>query len=128
MKAAFGAELIGLDTSTDITARMLGMNREFNRMNRPWVAELVALSERYGYARAFVRHKADYRQANSRGTRGIWFWWTLESGRVYEAKYRVTRSGGWVHRFVTVTDDGDIKDLTEEEVKACLSKDSASTS
>lgn len=128
MKAAFSAEAIGLDASTELTARRMGMERDFHRMNRPWVAEIRGLSPRYGYDRQFLRAKADYKRANSRGSRGVVLWWTLESGRVYEARYR-TSWKVWEHRFIAVADDGDIKDLTEEEVRAWLaSKGSASTS
>jgi hypothetical protein len=118
VKAAFGAEAIGLGASDNVTARMLGMSRELNRMARPWVAEIVGPDDRYGWRRRFLSHKADYRQANGGGTRGVWFWWTLESGRVYEAKYRTTWSlSSIMQRFLTVDDDGEIKDLTEDEVR-----------
>lgn len=86
---------------------------------RPWVARLAGLSDRYRYDREFVQAKADYREANSRGTRGVWFWWTLESGNVYETRYR-TSWERWTHRFLTVTPEGDVVDLTEEEVRTCL--------
>lgn len=128
MKAAFSAEAIGLDAATEVTARRFGLYRWFYRQSKPWVAEITGLCPRYGYARTFLRHKADYKNANSKGTRGVWFWWTLESGRIYETRYR-TSWKNVVHRFMTVTDEGDIKDLTEEEVRAWLaSRGSASTS
>lgn len=127
MKAAFSAEAIGLTTSDEITAFVFAMTREFHQMNRPWVAEITGVSLKYRYARTFLRGKADYKGSNSKGTRGVWMWWTLESGHIYEAKYR-TSWNRWEHRFLTVTDDGDIKDLTEEEVWEWLKKASASTS
>lgn len=128
MKAAFSAESIGLTASMEVSARRFGMEREFHRMNRPWVAELRGLSLRYGYERQFLKAKADYKRANSKGSRGVQLWWTLESGRVYETRYR-TSWKAWEHRFLAVTDEGDIKDLTEKEVRAWLeSAGSASTS
>lgn len=122
MKAAFRAEAIGFRPDVARLLRRLGVGDQM-----PWVAEITGTDPRYGYARTFVKHKADFRDSNSKGTRGVWFWWTLESGRVYQVKYRESW-GGWLARFLRVTDGGDIEDLTEEEVTAWLSRDSGSTS
>lgn len=52
--------------------------------SRPWVAELRGFSYEFDFVREFVRGRPDYTRANSRGTRGVHWHWTLESGRVYE--------------------------------------------
>lgn len=127
MKGVLGAEAIGLTPQEERTFQGFGLKDWANRRNRPWVAELLGFDLRYTYRREFVRPKIDYTHANSRGTRGVWFWWTLDSGRVYEARYRSTWTQ-WHHRWLTVTADGDLKDLTEEEVRQWLSDRSASTS
>jgi len=86
----------------------------------------VGASDRYGWDREFLPAKVDFAEANGRGTRGIRYWWTLSTGAVYETRYRVTWDK-WRHRFLRVTDDGIIVDITAEEVPAWLSGDSAST-
>lgn len=148
MKAAFGAEAIGLghelacndllaryprDLRTWITgalgAPVTPAGRAIDPVNpRPWLAEIVGLHRRYRFERRFLPYKIDYSQASGTGNRGVWFWWTLESGRVYETWYRTSWQYGRQRRYLTVTDDGQIKDLTEDEVRAWLSGRSTSTS
>lgn len=128
MKGVFSAEAIGLPTSMDITARMCGIERDMHRQTRPWVAEVTGRSRRYGYERRFVKPKVDYSGANSAGTRGVRYWWTLESGHLYQARYRTDWSMAATVRYLTVTDEGDVVDVPREEVDRWVSGDSASTS
>ncbi len=154
MKAAFGAEAIGLGYEADTTKLMApimaaaGVDPELRRLldqagiseqwtgrrarnpqhPRPWVAELMGLHPHYRFERRFLSHRTDYRQASSTGNRGVWFWWTLESGHVYEASYRTSWGSGFTRRFLTVAAEGDIVDMTAEEVRAWLNAGSASTS
>lgn len=130
MKAAFSAEAIGLgghylgardwvpvtrgDAGYDPgTARQL---LKIVAPRQPWVAEITGLDARYGLARRFLPGRHDYRRANDRGTRGVRAWWVLESGHVYQARYR-TSWDKWVTRWLTVTAGGDITDVTEEEAR-----------
>lgn len=130
MKAAFGAEAIGLGHQLAVDALLapFGVRARDPLNPRPWVAEIVGQHPRYGYERRFLRPRIDYRKASSTANRGVWFWWTLESGHIYEASCRTSWNSGQIRRFVTVTEDGDIKDLTREEVDTWLSARSASTS
>lgn len=117
MKAAFGVEAIGLSASRAARFRMLGMEREMYRMWRPWCALLLGVDEKFGYRREFLDPKVDYTHANSRGTRGVWFWFTLTSGQYYEARYPLnwrTRT----HQFLTATTAGDVVDVDEDEIVA----------
>lgn len=117
MKAAFGAEAIGLHPARRRMWARVGLDKEVYRKWRPWLAELLGPSPTHGYQRRFLHPKVDYTHANGPGTRGVWFWWTLESGCFYEARYPVT----WdrqEHRFMTVNRDGDVVDISEEEIKA----------
>lgn len=124
MKAAFGAEAIGWERDDLATTLMRSMSSGYSEPGRPWVAEITGLSERYRYAREFLPAKADFKDANSKGTRGVWFWWTLDAGRVYETWYR-TSWNACERRFITVTDDGEIKDLTETDVLTAVRQRSA---
>lgn len=144
MKAAFGAEAIGLGLGDPQTAALLQAipqvadalgvqmrrGKPVDPLNpRPWVAEITGTHPTWRWDRKFLPARVDYTHANSRATRGVWFWWTLESGHVYEARYRTSWASGQHRRYITVDDiGGDIIDLSEEEVTAWLSDCSASTS
>lgn len=147
MKAAFGAEAIGW--GYDESAAALGqMARQFalaetaqlalptaggravDPLNRkPWLAEITGLHPRYRFERRFLPAKVDYARASSTGNRGVWFWWTLDGGRVYQVRYRTSWSGGYHTRLLTVDETtGDVVDIDEGEVIRWLSTFSASTS
>ncbi|MFW6033947.1 MAG: hypothetical protein ACOC9R_02325, partial [bacterium] len=110
VKATIGTEVT--DRGYTLQARGVVVHRE-----RPWVAEITG--HRGGdYARRFVRHQVDRRRANARETRGVWWWWVLESGRIYEMSLR--EDGRHRRRFVTVDGGGDIIDMSRGEVDAWL--------
>lgn len=142
MKAAFCAEAIGfgIQQETDALYRTesavcttVGVSPDdlFGRrppsMN-PWVAEITGRDERFGLARVFVPAKRDYRETNSQATRGVWFWWTLESGRIYETRYRESWGGGFTRKFLRVGNGGEVEDVDREEVERWLNEASGSTS
>ncbi|MFI8932534.1 hypothetical protein ACIG3E_33340 [Streptomyces sp. NPDC053474] len=106
--------------------------------DRGWVAEITGHDPRYGLSRTFLRPQSDYDQADARGHRGIFDAWTLRPRRVYELSRpigparsdwrRVRRTWGPDARvtneeraFVRVNADGDIIEITREEVEAWLS-------
>lgn len=125
MKAAFSAEAIGLGPVPRWDTHLPPGWASDRRL--PWVAEIAGTDPRYGLAREFVPRKLDYRDANRSGQRGVTCWWTLESGRLYQARYRVTW-GEWATRWLTVDEDGEIRDLSEEEARRWASGISAATS
>lgn len=95
---------------------------------RDFVAEITDFDIRYRYKRTFLRGKVDYAQSNLRGTRGVFVNYTLESGKIYH----VSDPRSWRRTdkyYVTVTNEGEIVKITEEEVSACLKRrlESAST-
>lgn len=120
--AAFRAEAIGLGP---VPRRSRGGHNWDRR--QPWVAEVTGTDPWYGLARRFLRPRRDYRHANGSGERGAECWWTLESGRLYQARYRVTWDQ-WVTRYLTVTPAGEVASVTEEEAMAWASAISAPTS
>lgn len=128
MKAAFCAEAIGLGNEDPLELLMRRNGWLRIPSERPWVAEITGRDSKYGLARVFVAPKHDYRQANGRGTRGVWFWWTLESGRIYETHYRETWNGGFTRKFIRVTTAGEIEGVRREEVERWLNEASWSTS
>jgi hypothetical protein len=79
-----------------------------------WVARLTGFDDYYGYKRQFLKSKKDYTEANSKGSRGVYLYFLLETGEVYEAK------GPKGRYFCVVTDDGDIDKVTKEYVDKWL--------
>lgn len=53
---------------------------------RPWIAHLNGLSARYEFDRGFLRGNVDYREADKRGSRGVYLYFNLPPGlyEVYE--------------------------------------------
>lgn len=128
MKQVFSAEAIGLTPQEERTWRRQDALRQANRAVRPWVDELTGLMLSGMFQRTRLKPKADYTHANSRGTRGVWFFWTLECGPVYHTRYRSTWTD-WHERYLTVGPDGRLIDTTEQEARLWLANAcSASTS
>lgn len=89
--------------------------------NRCWVAHIVGSDEKYKFKREFLKPKTDYTKSNSKGSRGVYLWYLLESGNIYD----VSETTSWknVDRyFCKVSEDGDIIKITEEEVKEWIKK------
>jgi hypothetical protein len=127
VKAAFGAEAIGLGYADNVRAMTAGIIKDpINRL--PWVAEITGLDDRYKYARRFLPHKTDLREASSTRNRGVMFWWTLDPGKLYQAYYRTSWRSGYDRPFLTVSDDGEIIELSESEARRWLSDHSELTS
>ncbi|ATM24664.1 hypothetical protein SMD44_p10165 (plasmid) [Streptomyces alboflavus] len=102
-----------------------------------WVAEITGHDARHGLARTFLRPQTDYDQAEAHGHHGVLDAWTLRPRRVYELSRPVgpapknwrsiRRSLGLRARvtaeqraFVRVDAEGDIIEITRQEVEAWL--------
>ena len=131
MLAQLKIEAIGDSTDAQIKAyhktvsTMLGRNfaDAFIGKSAPsyWVARITGTDIRYGYQREFLHGKKDYTNANSIGSRGVEVSYLLESGNIYEVKKHVSWKRS-VRYFCTVDDNGDIIDMSKEEVDQCLQK------
>jgi hypothetical protein len=134
MKISFKMELIGDDErqymrawshmKDDMFGRLMGSHVIGTNPNVPWVAEIVGLSEKYCFERIFLKFKKDYAQSNSKGSRGVYAWYLLETGKCYEIKERVTWKR-WERYFVTTNNDGSYQKLDKEEVFEWLKDQSA---
>lgn len=118
-------ELVAADTTAAVEARpdggaySAGWSAERIGDVSPWLAEITDRDPDFVYRREFLRPHRDYRQSNSRGTRGVFFHWVLLPGRVYEAKDPLSRRDH-VRRFLRATAEGDVAEITREEVEAWL--------
>lgn len=84
-----------------------------------WVARITGFDPKWKYAREWVRYKKDYRKSNSKGSRGVYKWYILESGNIYEIKEDSR------HRyFCIVNDNGEIEYVEEEYVKEWIKNNS----
>jgi len=87
-----------------------------------WVAEITGFDPKYKYARSFLKFKKDYSRANSKGSRGVFAEYILQSGRIYDIKDNRGRY------FCKVNETGDIIKISESEVTEWLKNHSELTS
>lgn len=86
---------------------------------RPWLAEVTGYDPTYGYQRKFLRPRHDWRTATGRRGHRMDYCWTLRLNKVYEAWWPdgSRRSG---RAFLRATPDGDVTEISEEEVTGWL--------
>lgn len=83
---------------------------------RPWVAEILGADPQYGLLRRFLQGKSDYLRSNATGSRGIFVYFVVEEGRIYEASYYAT----WSKReryFFRFLEGGKQQRMTRDEVR-----------
>lgn len=81
-----------------------------------WCAEIVGPCERYKFKRIFLKAKKDYSKANSKGSRGVFAIYILESGKYYDIKEKVSNRRS-VRYFAKVDYmSGDVLRVEEREV------------
>lgn len=125
MKATLGLEMIGgrpLRTHTGIHL----IDDLFDMPYPCWIAEIKGFGIKYRFDREFVQGNTDYSKSNSKGTRGVFIWYVLESGHIYEVKEPLSWSRIEQY-FCRVSDEGEIVKISEKEVEAfcereCLRK------
>lgn len=143
MKASLGIEAIGYETyqkskalqaaiangranPAELHRTLADMRRSFQRpapgdgVSRPWwVARITGASSRRGWHYEYLQPSVDYTNANSVGTRGVMLYFILESGQVYHVQHTPSW-GRTAQYFCRVTQDGDIEEITREDVLAWL--------
>jgi hypothetical protein len=88
-----------------------------------WVARLTGFDDKWFFRREFVRGQADWSQAKTTGSRGIFVYYALSPG-IYEINERTS----WkrVRRYF-IRVKSEIEEISKEEVIQCLSEISEST-
>jgi len=78
-----------------------------------WVARLLGLDDKWGFAREFVHGQADWSCAKMTGSRGIYVYYALLDG-IYEVNERIS----WKHvrRYFICVKDTEINEIKREEV------------
>lgn len=129
MKAALKLEYIGADSADWLNAMCRQLNvaapgfgdRFIGRPSPgPWVAQIVGVYPSGKLQRTFLHSNRDYTAANSKGSRGVYLWFTLETDKLYEVHARVSwqKSNRF---FVAVTENGEVKNLNDQEGAEWLS-------
>ncbi len=86
---------------------------------RFFVAEITGFHPKFKYERRFLKPQKDYKNASSTGNRGVYAYYILESGKIYDVLKPVSWKNS--HRyFCTVDKEGDIITLKKREVDECL--------
>lgn len=120
MKAFIEIELRGDDVRqfiklySNVSKELIGFNAFGNFPASGWVAEITGTDPKFKYQRKFLRCKKDYSRANSKGSRGVYAEYILESGKIYDVKEHNDRY------FCKVNKAGTIIRLDEEDVKEWL--------
>jgi hypothetical protein len=84
-----------------------------------WAAKIVGIDPKYKFSREFLNPKKDYSKSNSKGSRGIYYTYLLDSKNIYDVSEPVSWKN--VDRyFCKVSKEGDIIKITEDEVKQWL--------
>jgi hypothetical protein len=123
MKTFLELEVVG-----EYTRQLFGVYRDLFNSIKPgfgdeavgdfksvvWVAEITGFDPKYKFAREFIRCKKDYSRANSKGSKGVYEEYILESGRIYDISDKKDRY------FCMVNEQGDIIKMNESEVIECL--------
>jgi len=88
-----------------------------------WAAQIVGRDPQYKYARQFLKSKKDYTHANSKGSRGVFVYYLLESGYVYEVRLPKRGRG-----FYIVDEQGDIVEVDKDYVEQWINNGLGSVS
>lgn len=85
-----------------------------NPSRKPWVARITGRHPKYNWDRDFLDGKIDYRDANSKGSRGVYLVFHLRGGGVYEVRHYTSWSNE--ERYFCRIEDGSVHRLDESEL------------
>lgn len=85
---------------------------------KPWVARIEGLDLKYKYKRNFVEGKIDFSEANSKGSRGVYLYFLVEEGQLYEVFYKTSWQKS-VKKFCVWLDGKEVP-LTAKEIPQWL--------
>ncbi len=85
---------------------------------RDWVARIIGLDEQFDFKREFLKGQIDYIEANDDGTKGVFLWYFLFEGQIYEINCPMTWKSA--DRYFCKILDGVPTRMTKEEVLKSL--------
>jgi hypothetical protein len=85
---------------------------------KAWCAEVIGFHEQYKFARTFLKPNRDYTEANSMGSRGVYDYFNLENGKIYD----ISSPSSWkkVDRYYCRVENNQMRRITENEVEQWL--------
>lgn len=89
------------------------------KLSLPWVALLEDECPKFGFTREFVKRDLDFSKSNGSGSRGVFFTYILEEGKVYEIFRNVT----WRRSeriFAIVSNEGDLVEIDKDEAQTII--------
>ena len=97
--------------------RYMPLNLKAYKRRPDWVAE-ITIHDKYLFNRSFLKVQMDHSEANGDGSRGVYCYYYLYSGRLYEVQEPKGRYNN--HRYFCEIREGKIHELSEEEVRQRL--------
>lgn len=91
---------------------------------KAWCARITGRTAGGGFVREFLRGRKDYREANGTGSRGVYRWFELAEGELYEVN--APQSWTAADRYFCKAVRGKVERLTAEEVDAWVYREVAS--
>jgi len=87
------------------------------------VAKITGIDFKGRFCREFLKGNADYSRSNAGGSRGIWLYFLLKDGFVYEVLEHLS----WEKsvRYFVIVEDGVQRCLFRKDVITCLKSHSA---
>lgn len=125
MKQAIKLEAIGhnqrmADRAMLRLAARYGMLDDLPRTPTPWVARITGVDPSGQFKREFVKPHVDYSEANSVGSRGVFYFFAVEEGRAYEVYERTSWKSS--DRYFVYADLGRLHRLSRDEVIKWLAR------
>lgn len=133
MKATLKVEAIGDNTyqmfrlyQTAVSSAAPSIGAALESPKAPYWVAIIYGKTGSRYLKNFLNGKKDYTKANSKGSRGVYIWYILQSGYVYEVSSPVS----WKrisHYYCKVTDEGEIVEITQDEVDQWIAEQYSET-
>lgn len=104
----FASSLIDNNIGNGAGATIVGRSTR-----REWCAEIVSVDPKYKYERRFLEANVSYRESNSVGSRGVYAYYNLENGKLYEIKEPISRAK--TDRYFAFVENDRLHRITESE-------------
>jgi hypothetical protein len=94
-----------------------------NKPNRAWIAEIVGIHPKWKFTRKFKRGKRDFTHASRNASRGVYFYYVLQPGTIYEISNPLSNKNTDRY-FCRIENEEEVR-MNEQEVLMWLKEDSA---
>jgi hypothetical protein len=85
---------------------------------RAWVARITGRDPKHGLAREFLRFSRDYSRTDETGARGIYQWYELEEGALFEVNAPLSWTSA--DRYFCRSERGRVVRMARDEIDAAL--------